>query len=195
MREAILSARRKLANAQGLDIDLAPIIETAQKREQDAVTGDLAIRTAEIMRLGRGVSSPKIDGELDDELWRKTEPLEPFVPMKAAQETVSAQTETRAAYDDEYLYIAFRCEEPKAPELQIVGETRRLCVHRRRGRAVYQAQRRVGCVLSLRHQPGECGVGGAACRRAATEYNPEWQHGAQQDRISGPWRPPFRGKP
>jgi len=50
--EAILSARRKLANAQGLDIDLAPIIETAQKREQDAVTGDLAIRTAEIMRLG-----------------------------------------------------------------------------------------------------------------------------------------------
>ncbi len=193
--EAILSARRKLANAQSLDIDLAPIIETAQKREQDAVTGDLAIRTAEITRPGRGVSSPKIDGELDDELWRKTEALEPFVPMKAAQETVSAQTATWAAYDDEHLYIAFRCEEPKAAELQLVGEKRDDYVFTGDVVEVFvKPSEESAAFYHFAINPANAVWDGLHVDVVQTEYNPEWQHGAQRGpdfwtvEIAIPWK-------
>lgn len=193
--EAILSARRKIANGQPLGIDLAPIIETGQKREQDAITGDLAIRTAELNSIGRGTAKPTIDGELDDALWRKTEALAPFVPMRAAQETVSAQTRTKAAYDDENLYLAFYCEEPQAANLQIVGENRDDYLF-------------TGDVVEIFIKPSEDSAtfyhfainpanvvwDGLHVDVLQTEYSPEWEHAVHRGadfwsvEVAIPWK-------
>ncbi|MGI6460081.1 MAG: sugar-binding protein [Candidatus Hydrogenedentales bacterium] len=192
---AILSVRRKLANAQSLDIDLDPVIETAQKREQDAIAGDLVVRTAEIKRLRRGISRPKIDGALNDELWRKTEALDPFVPMKAAQGTVSAQTETRAAYDDENLYIAFHCEEPRMAELQIVGERRDDYLFTGDVVEIFiKPSEESATFYHFAINPANAVWDGLHVDVLQTEYSPDWQHATQQGpdfwtvEIAIPWR-------
>ncbi|HOD50595.1 MAG TPA: sugar-binding protein [Candidatus Hydrogenedentes bacterium] len=193
--EAILSARRKLANGQNLDIDLVPIIETAQKREQDAITGDLAIRTAEIKAIENGVSRPKIDGNLEDEVWLKTEPLDPFVPMKAAQETVSAQTQTKVTYDNEYLYIAFRCEEPKAAELQVVGENRDDYVFTGDVVEVFiKPSEQSASFYHFAINPANVVWEGLHIDVLQTEFSPVWEHAAQRGadfwsvEIALPWK-------
>jgi hypothetical protein len=203
--KAILSARRKLANGQKLGFDLAPVIEAAQKREQDAITGELATRTAEIEEVPRRVDEPEIDGDLTDELWRKTDPLAPFVPMKAAQETISAQTETKVAYDDEYLYIAFHCEEPKAGNMLIVGENRDDYLFTGDVVEIFiKPSEESAAFYHFAINPDNVVWDGLHVDVLQTEYSPEWKHAAQKGpdfwnvEVALPWgainmEPPKRG--
>jgi hypothetical protein len=192
---AICSARRKIANGEGLGFDVAPILETAEKRQQDAITGDLIIRTADVEKPGRGMAEPDIDGELNDEIWRKTAALEPFVPMKAAQETVSAQTHTQLAYDDENLYIAFRCDEPKAADLQIVGEKRDDYVFTGDVIEIFiKPSEESAAFYHFAINPANVVWDGLHVDVLQTEYNPEWKHAVQRGNdfwtveVALPWK-------
>ncbi len=175
--EAIRSARRKIAYGQPLDIDLAPIIATAQKRQQDAIAGDLITRTAEIKRIPRGVSRPIIDGELNDEVWRRTPELEPFVPMRAAQDTVLAQTRTQVTYDDEYLYIAFWCEEPHMEDQVIVGEKRDDYLFSGEVVEIFiRPSEESAAFYQFAINPNNVIWDGLHLDVLQTEYNPDWEH-------------------
>lgn len=53
---------------------------------------------------------PKIDGAIDDEVWKQIEPVTDFTqqePDEGAEPT--EKTEVRIAFDERHLYIAFRC--------------------------------------------------------------------------------------
>ena len=53
------------------------------------------------------------DGKLDDAAWKDATVLGPFVAyVEAPEYRLSARTRARATYDDEHLYVSFRCDEP-----------------------------------------------------------------------------------
>jgi len=111
--DAIESARNKLDERNGLD---AGGLQDAWTRLR---TKALARRVANVARLAQ---PPVIDGKLDDAVWKTATPLEKFVPLlinKDAQ--IEAPTETWVGYDEQNLYVAFRCAEPKTDQMQILG--------------------------------------------------------------------------
>ena len=55
---------------------------------------------------------PKIDGVLDDAAWKVVEPLAAFTCFLTRQGAPPLGTEAKMAWDDEHLYVAFRCEDP-----------------------------------------------------------------------------------
>ena len=57
----------------------------------------------------RTCTPPKIDGHLDDRAWEAA----PWVPMVSAATGAQPRQATRACllWDDDYLYVAFRCED------------------------------------------------------------------------------------
>ncbi len=72
-----------------------------------AVSGALAADNGAIAA-GRG--TPKIDGKLDDAVWRDSIGLAPFILQQ--QRTFAAeQTTVRLLWDDEHLYVGFHCRE------------------------------------------------------------------------------------
>ena len=123
--EAIRSARRKLENGEGLGFDLAPVIRAAEERARAELESRLVRRQAEISRLPAGVAPPVIDGALDEEAWRQVMPLDPFVRLAAqADRGPAAETLAWATYDDDKLYVAFRCAEPNPNKLVLIGRRR-----------------------------------------------------------------------
>ena len=54
---------------------------------------------------------PRIDGVLDDPVWAECQVLDAFFDPQA-QRQASHLTEARLAYDEENLYLSFRCREP-----------------------------------------------------------------------------------
>ena len=61
----------------------------------------------------RTETAPIIDGNIDDEVWKKIEPINDFVqfePYNLDKPTV--KTEVRLLYDDNYLYVAFENYDP-----------------------------------------------------------------------------------
>jgi hypothetical protein len=122
--EAIRSARRKLTAGEGLGFDLAPIIERAQERERAELAARIKTRTAQIQRLPAQVPPPQIDGALDDAAWKAVTPLDPFLLLAASPEKEFAATQAWVTYDDNALYIAFRCQEPQPDGMTLVGKRR-----------------------------------------------------------------------
>jgi Domain of unknown function (DUF5916) len=58
--------------------------------------------------------SPRIDGWLDEALWRDAPLADAFVQQRPDEgQAASAATEVRIAYTSHALYIGFRCEEPR----------------------------------------------------------------------------------
>jgi len=57
--------------------------------------------------------TPKIDGKIDDAIWQLSKPAGYFKTKDGKD--LSVQTDTRFAYDNENLYIAFKCYEPNMP--------------------------------------------------------------------------------
>lgn len=55
----------------------------------------------------------KIDGLLDEPVWKKAEKLGPFVNYNG-RGIASHQTRVRVAYDDKALYLGFDCQDPDA---------------------------------------------------------------------------------
>lgn len=66
--------------------------------------------------------SVRIDGNLDDAAWKKSRPIEAFQTLKGT--TPQAATTGMLLTDANYLYLAFRCEEPKMDKLQTTPEPR-----------------------------------------------------------------------
>ena len=64
----------------------------------------------------RATQPPAIDGRLDDVIWQATDPLPEtdwltYNPLNG--DHIPQRTEVRVAYDDRYLYFAFRCIDPE----------------------------------------------------------------------------------
>jgi hypothetical protein len=76
--------------------------------------------TPVVLAATRAVSSPLIDGALDDEAWRH-EPLAlgewlSYNPLHG--DRVPQRTRVWAAYDDRYLYFAFDCQDPEPDRIK-----------------------------------------------------------------------------
>jgi len=124
LEEAVRSGREKVRDHQPLGLDIEPIIEAGREREREAVRASLIQRSSEIARLPEGTPTPEIDGSLDEAAWAAATTLEPFVPYVREKDAQVQPTEARVAYDDQRLYIAVRCTEPKTAELEVVGRKR-----------------------------------------------------------------------
>jgi hypothetical protein len=123
--EALRRAKEKIAGGRPLGFDIDEMIRAAQKKMQERSEADLIRRTAAIPKLRPDEKPPAIDGKLDDPVWSRVPPLESLLPTLASgQKATQAQTTVKAAWDDSYLYAAFRCEEPQREKLSIVGEKR-----------------------------------------------------------------------
>jgi len=68
----------------------------------------------------RAVTAPSIDGRLDDEAWQGPPlPLSDWLTYNPLNgERLVQATEVRAAYDDRYLYFAFRCLDPEPDKVR-----------------------------------------------------------------------------
>ena len=79
-----------------------------------AVTTALAGEERPRLEPVRAPSPPTIDGVLDDTAWQGAElPLSEWLTYNPLNgERMAQRTEVRAAYDDRYLYFAFRCLDP-----------------------------------------------------------------------------------
>ena len=69
------------------------------------------------MTVPRVDSAPKIDGKLDDPAWEHAATTPAFVTQQ--NESVKVKTHGKVAYDDDRLYIAFRCAEPNMDQLKV----------------------------------------------------------------------------
>jgi hypothetical protein len=75
-----------------------------------------------VRRLPAEVAKPVIDGVLDDPAWEQASALEVFGPLASFTQANFAETRAWVTYDDEKLYVAFRCAEPTPNQMKIVGE-------------------------------------------------------------------------
>jgi len=123
--EAIRSARQKIREGKPLGFAIEETTRAAEKRMQQQAESDLLRRSASIQKLAGEERPPVIDGRLDDPVWLKGKPLDSFLPtLTSGAKSVEAQTTMQAAWDDRFLYVAFRCEEPQTDRLAVVGEKR-----------------------------------------------------------------------
>ena len=61
----------------------------------------------------RAATPPVLDGRLDDVVWKEATPLDRFVQYEPVDGVLPPQQSVgRVAYDDEFLYVAFRAYEP-----------------------------------------------------------------------------------
>ena len=109
LEEAIRSAKSKVADGKPLGFDITPMCARSNKQlSEDRAAFKPA--TAAITRLTE--LAPAIDGKLDDAVWKKTQALGPFVALVEAPEYhLAVRTRAYVTYDDQNLYVAFRCEE------------------------------------------------------------------------------------
>ncbi len=74
-----------------------------------ALTPVTALEKIAEVRIGRVSQPPVIDGKLDDPCWSNTVEIAPFILLKQ-KEFAREQTRAYIAYDEQNLYVAFRCE-------------------------------------------------------------------------------------
>src|SRR5919108_1906074 len=73
------------------------------------------------LRATRLPQPPVIDGVLDDDAWRNQAPLatdgwRSYNPLHG--DTIPQQTKVWAAYDADYLYFAFQCDDPEPSRIK-----------------------------------------------------------------------------
>ena len=122
MRQAVINARDKVRSGQKLDFDIDALMQSAQTARADAIAKTLVRRSATATKI-TAAQAPKIDGALDDAIYQTLTPQPDFVAYFGDAAPPVATT-SWLAYDDENLYVAFRCTEPKTKDLMIVGENR-----------------------------------------------------------------------
>lgn len=121
--DAIRSAQAKIRQRQPLRIDMASRIASARSKMKEIMSGLWPLRRARPHRVSAGQAAPKSDGVLDDPVWNEAPRLDPFVPLKASQaDQAKAATLAQVAFDNDRLYVAFRCAEPEPDRLSIIGE-------------------------------------------------------------------------
>ncbi|MGQ0764552.1 MAG: DUF5916 domain-containing protein [Gemmatimonadota bacterium] len=87
------------------------VVATPAVREQDSVI----YKKAEEIRvpLVRADRRPVLDGRLDDDVWRVARPMDRFVQYEPVDSVLPPQQSVGwVAYDDQFLYVAFRAFEP-----------------------------------------------------------------------------------
>jgi len=109
MPPAIDRARGKVARNEEIGIDYSSLRDRAGKAYNQAMFGAIEPSKAEIVR---AASRPKVDGKLDDEVWKNASELGPFQNIRAAAKPHETRTTAYVAYDDTRLYIAVRIEDP-----------------------------------------------------------------------------------
>lgn len=125
MHEAVESAKGKLASRKPLGFEMADVLKAAKEKQDAEMRAKLIRRTAEIGRLAAGQKPPTIDGKLDDLVWRAMKPLDEFVGYVSLKDPKpKAQTRAWVTYDDQNLYIAFQCAEPKKAQMKVEGDRR-----------------------------------------------------------------------
>ena len=65
-------------------------------------------RTLPVYEVSRTATPVKVDGKLDDPVWNKVAPLSDFRQNLDGLPGVT-RTEAKLIYDDDYLYVSFRC--------------------------------------------------------------------------------------
>jgi hypothetical protein len=120
--QAIVSARAKVAAGQPLGFDLAPVVASAEAREKEAQAARFKKRAADIARLPGDVPIPVIDGKLDDAAWQRLTALDEFVPLASMSNALKADTRVCVAWNQDGLYLAFRCAEPDVTQIKSVGK-------------------------------------------------------------------------
>lgn len=83
------------------------------------LSGVLFGKGERVITASRVTTAPKIDGKLDDLAWREGVWFTDFSLITDPTELAKVQTRFQVAYDDEFLYIAARMEEPKPGYLKI----------------------------------------------------------------------------
>ena len=113
--QALRNAVSTLASGRALKFDLQPIVGEAKRRERALNRNHLVRRSTDVMMISEKDTPPVIDGDLQDLVWQKVMPLEPFVPLlsRGKEAKVEAQTEVRMAYDNKAVYFSFICHEPR----------------------------------------------------------------------------------
>jgi hypothetical protein len=88
------------------------------------ITRDTATHRATI-RAVRITTPLRIDGRLDDEVYTRVDPISDFLQMEPhAGDASTEKTDVWILFDDEYVYVTFRCWESH-PERMVVNEMRR----------------------------------------------------------------------
>ncbi len=89
----------------------------------DALPPPIPVPSSASVAVGRG--TPAIDGRLDDDAWRHSIPLAPFI-LQGRSAFAVEQTTARLLWDDECLYLSFRCQESAlAPSANRLHEFKR----------------------------------------------------------------------
>lgn len=117
--EALASAKRKAAFGLPLGFPEERFEEIKRKQQRIMQHGRTTIvpRRAVVEKVGAD-GPPVIDGKLDDPVWKRVKQLERFrVPNIYIKENLQAPTTAQVAWDDEHLYVAFICQEPKVAEI------------------------------------------------------------------------------
>jgi hypothetical protein len=123
--DAIKSARQKIEQGKSLGFSIKEMIEAGQKKMQAEQSSRMIKRSASVSRIPADEKPPTIDGKLDDSVWRRVKPMETFVSSAGSGQTKpGAQTTAWVAYDERFLYVAFRCEEPKPELMQVIGQAK-----------------------------------------------------------------------
>ena len=80
--------------------------------ENPAATGDVSLHPTHSVGCVRTATAPVIDGKLDDICWQRAGIAEDFTNLvSAATPKPTQQTEVYLLYDDEHLYVGYRCFE------------------------------------------------------------------------------------
>ena len=123
--EAVQSARTKLEARKPLGFEMADMLKAAKEKQEAEMRARMIRRNAHIHRLTPDQPPPKIDGKLDDAVWQAVKPLDAFVGYATLKDSKpKAATLAWVTYDDQSLYIAFQCAEPKKGQMRILGEIR-----------------------------------------------------------------------
>ena len=78
--------------------------------EAEPAAGVKAGKILQALRIAGG--APRIDGELDDEVWQQAERAEGLVQWEPDNMApLSERTVVQVAYDDRYVYVAVRCDD------------------------------------------------------------------------------------
>jgi len=113
MPPAIDRARRKVAANEKIGFDYLPLRNRAGRAYNQAMFGAVKPSKAEIVR---AVGRPKIDGKLDDNVWKKASQLGPFQKFRTATHPLETKTMGYMAYDEANLYIGIRVDDPEMPK-------------------------------------------------------------------------------
>ncbi len=113
---AIDRARQNVAQNKPVGVDYLPL----RKRAGDAYnqaqfaavkpSQSVIVRTAQV---------PKIDGKLEDSLWKSAFQLGTFQNYRTAVNPLETTTTAQMAYDETHLYVAVRCEDPAMDKISV----------------------------------------------------------------------------